>query len=388
VTGWTLLSAILLAFWALLSLDRKRAWPGSLMLDSGSRRRPPPGARVAVLVPARNEAELIGETLPSLLRQGGSYSRLTVIDDRSTDGTGEVVSRLAAASPFSPRLRVVTPEPTPRGWSGKLHALQSGLDSLASDQEGATAGWLLFTDADIGHPEGSIDALLGKAEEGPFDLVSVMARLRAEASWEKLLVPPFVYFFQLLYPFRRVSERRSRVAAAAGGCVLLRREMLRAIGGLEAIRDATIDDVALARAVKRKGGRCWLGLHPEVVSVRPYRGLRGIVEMVARSAFTQLRFRYSLLLATLLSLCLFFVSPPILLVGGILAGDTVAWGAATMAWGLQAASLLPTVRYHRVAAAFAVSLPLASALYGYMTVLSAWRHLRGRGSLWKGRPVG
>jgi len=215
----------------------------------------------------------------------------------------------------------------------------------------------------------------------------VMARLCSESFWERLLMPPFVYFFQLLYPFRRVSDPRSRVAAAAGGCVLVRSSLLERAGGLGAIHGEVIDDVALARRVKLAGGRCWLGFDPDVVSVRAYGGLGEITRMVARTAFNQLGYRYTLLAATLGFLGLFFAAPPLLALLGALTHQLGAAAAALATWGLQALHFLPVVRHQRVPPAFALTLPLAAILYGYMTTISAWRHFSRAGVEWRGRPV-
>jgi hopene-associated glycosyltransferase HpnB len=262
---------------------------------------------------------------------------------------------------------------------------------------GAGPEWLLFSDADIEHRPGSVGALLERAGVGTggdtFDLVSVMARLRADTFWERLLIPAFVFFFQLLYPFRRVQDPGSRVAAAAGGCVLIRRQMLEDSGGLEGISGALIDDVALARQVKRAGGRLWLGFDPGIRSLRPYDRLAQIWRMVARSAFDQLHYRFDLLILVLLGLLLLVVSPPLIAAAG--AWQTVTGAAsasahralvwAALAWGLEALALLPSVRHHRVAPVFALGLPLAAVFYGLMTAGSAWSHLTGRGTQWKGR---
>ena len=217
-----------------------------------------------------------------------------------------------------------------------------------------------------------------------------MARLNAHSGWERLLVPPFVFFFHLLYPFASVADRSSRVAAAAGGCVLVRRRALEKAGGLAAISDALIDDVALARVLKDSGARLWLGFDSGIVSLRRY-GFHDLWTMVSRSAFVQLRRRWDLLALTVLGVLLFFVSPPLLLVaGGALAATGYAAGwlvaaAAAAAWVLATRALLPYVRHHHVPAAWAAALPLASLFYALMTLGSAWNHLRGRTATWRGR---
>ena len=397
------LSSLVLAFWVLLALDAKRWWPSGMTLRSpraldGERRRSEARPPVTVVVPARDEADTLRKTLPFLLAQGDDFDALIVVDDRSTDGTGNVARNIAASSPHTAKVRIVEAPPPPPGWSGKIFALETGIRAASgASEDHAPAGppgasqappcWFLFTDADILHPSGSIGALLEKALTGGFDLVSVMVRLRSESLWEKILIPPFVYFFQVLYPFRRVADPRSIVAAAAGGCVLLQRDALSRIGGLAAIREAVIDDVALARRIKDTGGGCWLGTHPDMLSVRAYSRLVEISNMVARTAFTQLRYSWTLLAATLIFLGLFFVGPPVLACAGFARGLPLGGAAALGAWIIESATLLPVVHHQRVNPLYALTLPAAAALYAYMTALSAWRHLKHGGVEWKGRKL-
>lgn len=381
-----LIATLALAFWLGLALDRRRAWPGEAFLPQDAEKTDsvePPA--VTAVVPARDEAEVLPETLPALLEQDLPGFRVVVADDGSADGTAEVARKLAREIGAEDRLRIVRVPPTPRGWTGKVHALAQGLTAVEAWRK--PPEWLLFTDADIRHRPGSVEALLAQAAQG-YDLVSVMARLSAKTFWERLLIPPFVFFFQLLYPFRQVRDPGSPVAAAAGGCILVRRTVLEAAGGVGAIRGAVIDDVSLGKAVKRAGGRLWLGFDPEIVSVRPYRSLGDLWSMVRRSAFVQLRYRWSLLIVVLLALVMLVASPPFLL--GIALGWGAPWAAlaAAAAWGLEAASLWPSVRHHRVPGIYAFTLPFASIFYGLMTWTSAIDHLRGRGSRWKGRSYG
>lgn len=401
-----ILALLPLAFWLGLLLDRRRAWPRECVLPDAAADVDKDATTLAgtveipvtAVVPARDEAEVLPETLPALLGQQapGVSLRVVVVDDGSIDGTAEVAGDVARRIGLGERLRILRAPPTPAGWAGKVHALACGVreatETLAEDT--APPEWLLFTDADILHRPGSLAALLAKAREGPYDLVSVMARLHAQTFWERLLIPPFVFYFQLLYPFRKVRSRRSQVAAAAGGCVLVRRQALEAAGGVETIRGAVIDDVSLAKRVAATGGRLWLGLDPGIVSVRPYRGLGELWRMVSRSAFVQLRRRWDVLLAVLVGLAVFVVAPPFLAalagwklwMGGAASSSSArALAAALGAWVLEAAALRPSVRHHRVATGWVWGLPFASILYGLMTASSAWDHLRGRGARWKGR---
>ena len=372
-------SASLLA-WVWLTFLQGDFWRTDLRLPPRpeSARR----ATVAIVVPARDEAEVLPLSLPSLLaQQYPGSARVILVDDNSTDGTGELARKLGEA-PGSLPLTVTTPGEPPAGWTGKLWALRHGVE-LAGDVE-----YLLLTDADIAHGPHSLDSLVAAAVGSPaesYDLVSQMARLRTETRWERLIVPAFVYFFAQLYPFRWSNRPNTRTAAAAGGCTLVRREALERAGGIEAIRGAVIDDVNLARAVKRGGGRIWLGLADQVDSVRPYPELSQLWRMVSRSAYAQLRHSVLLLVGTVLGLALVYLVPPVLLVVGLVAERPALSATAGAAWALMAATFVPMLRYYRQPAAAALLLPFTAALYLLMTVDSAVQHWRGRGAAWKGR---
>lgn len=375
--GITVLS---LLAWLWLSCCQGMFWRADVRLPC--HQDPDVWPRVAVLVPARDEADVLPTSLPSLLRQ--SYpgeARVILVDDHSSDGTGQVARQLAAsAEPGALELTVSTPDSEPpAGWTGKLWALQHGVKS-AGDVE-----HLLLTDADIAHRPHSLRELVASAEGTERDLVSQMARLRVTTRWERLVVPAFVYFFAQLYPFRWSNRPHGRTAAAAGGCTLVRRTALERAGGVAAIRGAVIDDVSLARAVKRTGGRTWLGLADLVDSVRPYPRLTQLWRMVARSAFAQLRHSPTLLLGTVLGLTLVYLWPPVAVLLGAVRGDlgTLLGGAA--AWALMTGTYLPILRYYRQPAPAALLLPGTAALYLAMTVDSAFQHWRGRGAAWKGR---
>ena len=350
---------------------------------------PRPWPSVAAVVPARDEAAILPQTLPTLLAQDypGVFS-VVLVDDGSTDGTGAVATALGTASV---PLRVVAGRPPPAGWAGKVWAMAQGVAAAGE------CDCLLFTDADIALEPGVVTGLVRAAAADNRALISQMALLRAETGWERWIVPAFVYFFAQLYPFRRVGRPRARTAAAAGGCMLVRRETLAAAGGLERIAGARIDDVALARLLKRgpARARCWLGFATGVHSRRPYPGLGGLWDMVARSAYTQLRYSPALLAGTVAGLCWLYLLPPVAALGGLAAaaghppGPDVWWlaGAGLAGWALMALSYLPVLRLYRLSPLRAPCLPVIALLYAAMTVDSARRHRRGRGGEWKGRAV-
>jgi hopene-associated glycosyltransferase HpnB len=369
------------ATWVYLVLFRSLFWLPTVRLAPAADVGAWPA--VAAVVPARDEAAIIGETLPSLLSQRypGRFE-VFLVDDGSTDGTADVARRLADGSV---PLHVVGGAERPPGWVGKTWALKQGVDAALA---AGAPDWLLFTDADIAHPTDSVAALVAAAVQGRRDLVSLMARLRTATGWEKLIVPAFVYFFSQLYPFRAIARPRSRTAGAAGGCVLVSASALARAGGVEAIAGAVIDDVALGRAVKRSGGSTWLGYADQVESRRPYPTLGDLWDMVARSAYTQLRHSPIALAGTVLGLAVIYLSPPVITVAGLVAGDGAVIAAGVVAWLLLTASYLPMIRYHRLAAGWAMTLPAAAAVYGAMTVDSARRHRRGAGAAWKGRTYG
>ncbi len=379
---------------------------------------------VVAVVPARNEAEMLPVTLPALLGQEypGELTVL-VVDDGSTDGTGAVAERVARSLPArsdggSRTLRVIPGVPAPAGerWAGKVWAMAQGLRAAESPdavsvgarpvastgagpaaavgaEQAVAGGYVLFTDADIAW-EGpdTLRRLVAAAEGDDRDLVSQMALLRADSGWERVVVPAFVYFFAQLYPFRRVNVPGSRTAAAAGGCMLVRCEILDKAGGVAAIRDALIDDVAMGRLIKGQRGRTWLGLSRQVVSVRPYPGLASLWQMVARSAYTQLRYSPALLAGTLLGLLFLYALPPAGTIAGLAALGTggrgpaaVTFGAGLAGWALMSLSFLPMLRLYRLSPLRAPGLPLIALLYAAMTADSARRHYAGRGAQWRGR---
>ncbi|MEU0282472.1 glycosyltransferase [Streptomyces sp. NPDC006195] len=336
---------------------------------------------VALVVPARDEAAVLPESLPSLLAQVyPGRAEIFLIDDGSADGTGRLARELSARYGGLP-LTVATPgEPEP-GWTGKLWALRHGIAlARARDPE-----YLLLTDADIAHEPDSLRELVVAARTHELDLVSQMARLRVASGWEKLVVPAFVYFFSQLYPFRWINSPGARTTAAAGGCVLLRTEAAERAQVPESIRQAVIDDVSLARAVRHSGGRIWLGLAERVDSVRPYPRLADLWRMVSRSAYAQLRHNPLLLVLTVAGLAVVYLAPPVALCAGVFGGDTEAGWLGFAAWAVMTGTYLPILRYYRLSPWLAPLLPFTALLYLLMTVDSAVRHYRGRGAAWKGR---
>ncbi|WP_327731167.1 glycosyltransferase [Streptomyces sp. NBC_00487] len=375
--AWT--AAGSLAAWLWLLLGQGFFWRTDVRLPP--RRDPDDWPYVCVVVPARDEAAVLPDSLPSLLAQDyPGRAEVFLVDDGSSDGTGDLARELSRRFGGLP-LTVSSPGEPPAGWTGKLWAVRHGITlARARGPE-----FLLLTDADIAHRSDSLRSLVAAARTGGFDLVSQMARLRAESVWEKLVVPAFVYFFAQLYPFRRIGVRGSRTAAAAGGCVLLSAEAAERARIPDAIRQAVIDDVALARAVKRSGGHIWLGLAERVDSVRPYPRLHDLWRMVSRSAYAQLLHNPLLLAGTVLGLALVYLVPPVAFLTGPALGDWPTALLGGLAWLLMTATYVPMLRYYRLSLRLAPLLPFTAFLYLLMTVDSAVQHYRGRGAAWKGR---
>ena len=370
------LAALPVLIWLYLLLARGGFWRAasqcSYPADPTERRR------VAVIIPARNEAGLIGSAIRSLARQRFEGElQIVVVDDGSSDGTAEAVGAAADSCDALERVRVLRGAPLPQGWTGKLWAQAQGVTAAAA----LHPDYLLFTDADIEHGPHSVASLVAGAEAQRLDLNSYMVRLSVVSAAERLLIPAFVFFFFLLYPPAWVASRQHRLAAAAGGCILIRPEMLRRIGGVAAIRSYIIDDCALARAVKACGGRISLALTRESRSLRVYHSWREIGAMISRTAFAQLRHSYLLLLATLAGLLLTYLLAPALL---LLSGAPQLWfGLAGFA--LMSLCYLPMVRFYGLSPLWALCLPPIAIFYMGAVVHSAVQFARGRGGLWKGR---
>jgi hopene-associated glycosyltransferase HpnB len=375
------LSLLALLAWLYLLSARGGFWRADQVLPAAQAPKTYPP--VAVLIPARNEAETIERVVAA--HQRSDYPgelRLFVSDDGSEDGTGE----LAARAQGRRRVEVLRVPPLEEGWSGKLHALDHGLGR--AKEEMPEAGWYLLTDADIEAAPSLLTKLVAYGERCDLSVVSVMARLDASGFWGRLLVPAFIYFFQKLYPFPLVNRAGSDVAAAAGGVVLVRPEALEAIGGLASMRGALIDDCTLAARVKKTGRKIGLYLSSdfaEATSLRPNDSYQAMERMVARSAYTQLRCSPLLLTATLLGLALLYLVPPLAFLGLPFHGDGSVALLGLLAWALMAFSYRPTLRRYGLGGRRMLTLPLAALFYGWFTWLSAWRCWQGRGGQWKGR---
>jgi hopene-associated glycosyltransferase HpnB len=382
-------SVLAAAAWLYLLLGHGGYWRTDQRLPGGTRRARMRWPAVVAVVPARDEAAMLRQTLPALLAQDypGAFT-VVLVDDGSSDGTAAVAAAIGgdAARP----LRVVTGTALPEGWAGKVWAMAQGLRAASA------CDYVLFTDADIRHDPAVLTALVDAAEFDRRVMVSQLAMLRADSGWERALVPAFAYFFAQLYPFRRVNRPGSRTAAAAGGCMLVHREALEQAGSLQRIRGARIDDIALGRLLKRRpvNGRCWLGLSTEVVSLRPYPRLGDLWGMIARSAYTQLRYSPSLLAATIAGMLWIYVLPPAAALAGLArlaagGGAAAAWLAVSgaAAWLIMSVSFVPVLRLYRLSPWRAVGLPVIALIYTAMTADSARLHYAGRGGEWKGRTV-
>jgi hopene-associated glycosyltransferase HpnB len=376
-------AALPLAIWIYLLLARGGFWRVSRALptqlpatSAGAGRRA--GIQVTAVVPARNEAEGIGRAVSSLLAQTlAPPMHVIVVDDGSTDGTAEKAREAAEAAGAGERLTVLRGTPPAPGWTGKLWAMSQGIAASVA----RSPDFLLLTDADIEYVPGEIAALAGRAEAENLDLVSLMVRLATVTFAERCLIPAFVFFFLKLYPPAWIASPQSSVAGAAGGCMLIRPAALARAGGLAAIRGCIIDDCALARVVKSSGGRIRLGLARETRSLRVYGSFAEIGSMISRTAFNQLRHSYLALAATLVGLAVTYLAPPLLL----LTREPLARGLGGAAWLLMTVCYLPMIRFYRVSAVYALTLPAVALFYAAATVHSAIQYAAGRGGRWKGR---
>lgn len=356
-----LAGAAALATWLYLLAGRGGFW---LVREEPAPATPASQRSVAVVIPARNEASSIGQAIASLAAQDyAGPLDIFVVDDQSTDGTAGIARAAGDVT-------VIPGEPLPPGWTGKLWAVSQGLRAASARQP----GYYLLTDADIVHAPGNLRELVARAEANQLDLVSVMVKLRCESLAERMLMPPFLFFFLKLYPPKWT-------AGAAGGCILIRPEALDRIGGIAAIRSELIDDCALAREVRR-GGPIWMGVTTATLSIREYATFAEIGSMISRTAFTQLRYSAWMLAGTVIGLALTYLAPPMLAIFG---PTPAAHGLGFGAWLLMSIAFVPTLRLYRRSLLWAPLLPLSATFYLGATLWSALSYWSGKGGLWKGR---
>ncbi len=371
-------ASMVLAIWVYLLIGRGGFWLAR-ECDETFPAGTGPWPAITAVIPARDEAECVGETVASLLRQDypGAFS-VVVVDDQSRDATAQVARDAAAATGVPQRLTVLAGRALPAGWTGKLWAQQQGVEAALAAAPSPT--YLLLTDADIVYAPDALKALAAQAQAGGYVLTSLMAKLRCESLAERVFIPAFIFFFQMLYPFSWANDPRRATAAAAGGCMLVRGDALVRAGGMAAIRSALIDDCALAKALKAQGP-IWLGLTQRVCSVRAFPALGDIRRMVSRSAYAQLRYSPLMLAGTVFGLAMTYLAPVAL---AVFAGGTVRL-LGMSAWLLMALAFQPTLRFFRMSPLWGLALPAIAAGYMAFTVDSAYQHARGRGGMWKGR---
>ena len=373
-----LIASMVLAIWLYLIAARGGFWRAAER-DGDGPACTGPWPAVAAIIPARDEAECVGETIGSLLGQDypGPF-HVILVDDQSRDATARVALEAAAALNAAERLTVLSGRALPSGWTGKLWAQQQGVEQAES--AAAPPDYLLFTDADIAYTPDALTNIVARANEGGFVLTSLMAKLRCQSFAERMFVPAFILFFQMLYPFAWANDPRRATAAAAGGCMLARRDALRDAGGLSAIRDALIDDCALAKLLKRHG-LISIALTERVHSIRAYPQIADIRRMVSRTAYAQLRYSPLLLAGTVFGLVLTYLAPVALAIFA----TGVAQFIGIFVWLLMAFAFRPTLRFYRMSWLWAPALPAIAAIYMAFTIDSAYQHARGRGGMWKGR---
>jgi hopene-associated glycosyltransferase HpnB len=379
VTPPPIIAALALGIWIYLLAFRGGFWLARDRENRDRRAIPTDGdwPSVVAIIPARNEALALPRTLSSLSAQNypGRFS-IVVVDDESTDGTGAIARQLAAT--LDREVTVLRGEPLPPDWTGKVWAMRQGIAHAETMAD--LPDYLLLTDADIEYPPDAIARLVAGAKASRTVLTSLMVKLNCESLAERALIPAFVYFFQMLYPFAWVNKANAKTAAAAGGCMLVDRGALARAGGIAKIRSALIDDCALARLLKAEAP-IWLGLSDDVLSLRTYPRFADIRRMVARSAYAELNYSPVLLLGTALGMVLTYLAAPFLAIFAPFPANAVA----ALAWALMMLTFLPILRFYRVSELWAVAFPLIAAVYLGFTLDSAFQHWRGRGGTWKGR---
>lgn len=370
------LAVLVLAAWGGLLALRGDFWRADQRLIEGEL-LPERWPAVAVVIPARNEADVIAQSLSSVAaQQYDGDIRIFLVDDRSGDDTASLARQVAGVT-------VVDGSDAPAGWTGKMWAVSQGV--AAAEAANVPAEYIWLTDADISHHPGELASLVAMSEDGGLDLNSLMVRLRIERVWDVLLIPAFVFFFQKLYPFPWVNDPARKTAAAAGGSMLVRRSALARIGGVRAIAGELIDDCALAQRIKSTGGRIRLSLATETSSIRAYGSLGEIWRMVTRTAFHQLNYSALALVATLAAMVFLYLLPPVLTIAGLVLWEIPAAVAAFAAWFAMGWAFAPTLYRYGLNPWYGFTLPVAGLLYTLMTLDSARRHWQGRGGEWKGR---
>jgi hopene-associated glycosyltransferase HpnB len=376
-----LLASMVVAIWVYLLLARGGFWLGRERDDNAGAGQGPWPA-IAAVIPGRDEADSVGKTITSLLQQDypGEFS-IVLVDDQSRDGTAQVAHEAAASLGEAARLTVLSGRPLPAGWTGKLWAQHQGVETASALSP--RPDYLLLTDADIVYAPHALKALTTRARGGGYVLTSLMAKLRCTTFAERFFIPAFIIFFQMLYPFAWTNDPRRATAAAAGGCMLVRRDALAQAGGMAAIRDALIDDCTLAKKLKSQGP-IWIGLTQNVSSIRGYPAFADIRHMVSRTAYAQLRYSPLVLAGTVIGLALTFIAPVVLAV----LADGAARFLGLAAWLIMALAFQPMLRFYRVSPLWGAALPAIAATYMAFTVDSAYQHWRGRSGMWKGRAQG
>jgi len=369
---------MVLAIWLYLLAGRGAFWLGRER-DTALPAAEGAWPAIAAVIPARDEAECVGETVASLLRQDypGEFT-VILVDDQSRDGTAQVARDAAAALGAGDRLMVLSGRALPAGWTGKLWAQHQGVD--AAQAAAHPPDYLLFTDADIVYVPDELRKLAARAQSGGYVLTSLMAKLRCESLSERMFIPAFIFFFQMLYPFAWANDSGRATAAAAGGCMLVRCDALREAGGMTSIRSALIDDCALAKRLKALGP-IWIGLTEGVRSLRAYPAVEDIRHMVSRTAYAQLRYSPLLLAGTIVGLALTYLAPVAL----ALFADGIAQFLGIFVWASMALAFRPTLRFYGLSAFWGLALPAIAAMYMAFTLDSAYQQARGRGGMWKGR---
>jgi hopene-associated glycosyltransferase HpnB len=369
---------MVLVIWLYLLAARGGFWQAADR-EEGGPAGDPTWPTISAVIPARDEAECIGETVTSLLRQDypGAFD-IIVVDDQSRDGTAQVAQKAAEAIGAGDRITVISGRALPGGWTGKLWAQHQGVEFANGKPQ--PPDFVLFTDADIVYTPDVLTSLVGRAQAGGYVLTSLMVKLRCVSFAERLFIPAFIFFFQMLYPFAWANNPRSTTAAAAGGCMLVRRGVLNDAGGMASIRAALIDDCALAKILKAHGP-IWIGLTGRVHSIRAYPSIEDIRRMVSRTAYAQLRYSPLLLAGAVFGLAITYLAPVAL----TLFASGTAQFLGLFTWLLMAFAFRPTLRFYGLSGLWGLALPAIAAIYMAFTLDSAYQHARGRGGMWKGR---